>query len=182
MSIVVRIDAGRGAAGVTDAVNAVRSVVAAIDPAIPVSEIRTMEQRIADDVARPRVTASLLLSFAIIALALGAVGIYGVIAYAVGRRTREIGVRMALGARRIDVVGMVLRESAVLAGSGIALGIAGAVFATRALRSLLYGVEPGDPMTLAMVSLVLAAVALGASWLPARRAARVDPAVALQSD
>ena len=182
MSIVVRVDAGRGAAGATDAVNAVRSVVAAIDPAVPVSEIRTMEQRVADDVARPRVTASLLLSFAIIALALGAVGIYGVIAYAVGRRTREIGLRMALGARRIDVVGMVLRESAVLAGSGIAIGIAGAVFATRALRSLLYGVEPGDPMTLAMVSVVLAAVALGASWLPARRAARVDPAVALQSD
>ena len=182
MSIVVRAGAARGGAGTADAVAAVRSALAAIDPGIPVSDVRTMEQRLADDVARPRVTASLLLSFAVVALALGAVGIYGVIAYAVGRRTREIGVRMALGARRSDVLGMVLREGAVLAAGGIAIGVAGAVFATRALRSLLFGVEPGDPATLVVVAIVLAAVAIGASWLPARRAASVDPAVALQSD
>ena len=182
MSIVVRVDGARGASGTAAATAGVRSIVAAIDADMPVSDIRTMEERVAHDVARPRVTASLLVSFAVIALALGAVGIYGVIAYAVGRRTREIGVRMALGARRRDVATMVLREGAVLAGAGIAIGVGGAVFATRTMRGLLYGIEPGDPATLAAVSLVLLVVALGASWLPARRAAGVDPAVALQSD
>jgi putative ABC transport system permease protein len=113
---------------------------------------------------------------------LGAVGIYGVVAYAVARRTREIGVRMALGARAGDVLGMVLREGGTLAAAGVTLGIAGALAASRVLAGFLFGVTPSDPAVFIVVPLLLGAVAIGACLVPARRAARVDPTVALRAD
>jgi ABC-type antimicrobial peptide transport system permease subunit len=115
-----------------------------------------------------------------VALLLGAIGIYGVISYAVSQRTREIGVRMALGAQRGTVSGMVVREGMTLAGIGVAVGLLAALGLTRWMGSLLYGVEPTDVPTFATVALTLGAVALFASWLPAHRAATVDPAVTLR--
>jgi ABC-type antimicrobial peptide transport system permease subunit len=117
-----------------------------------------------------------------VALTLGAVGIYGVVAYAVTRRTREIGVRMALGARATDVLGMVLREGGVLAGAGVTLGIAGALAASRVLSGFLFGVTPSDPAVFVAVPALLGFVALGACLIPARRASRVDPVEALRSE
>jgi putative ABC transport system permease protein len=172
----------RGAADPAVLTAGLRAAVAGVDPDAPLSEVQTMEARVSASVAQPRFTAVLLLSFALVALALGAVGVYGVIAYAVSRRTREIGVRMALGAHGGDVLRMVVRQGAVLAAAGIAVGLVGAFAATRALRGMLYGIAPLDPATFVAVPLALAAVALLASYLPARRAARVDPMVALRSE
>jgi putative ABC transport system permease protein len=124
----------------------------------------------------------LLATFAAVALTLGAVGIYGVVAYAVVRRTREIGVRMALGARATDVLGMVLREGGTLAAAGVTLGIIGAFGASRVLAGFLFGVTPNDPAVFIAVPTLLGLVAIGACLIPARRAARVDPMVALRSD
>jgi putative ABC transport system permease protein len=118
--------------------------------------------------------------FAGVALLLAAIGIYGVIAYSVAQRTHEIGVRVALGARQADVLGLVIREGAALAMAGIALGLLGALAFTRILSTLLFGVSPTDPFTFTSVSLVLVAVALAASFIPARRAAKIDPVVALR--
>jgi ABC-type antimicrobial peptide transport system permease subunit len=115
-------------------------------------------------------------------LLLAAIGLYGVIAYTVSQRTREIGIRMALGANRGDVVALVLRQGMKLAGIGIVVGIAGALGLTRVLTKLLYEVKPNDPLTFAGVSLVLLCVAVLASWLPARRAGKVDPMVALRTE
>ncbi len=124
----------------------------------------------------------LLALFAAAALALSAVGIYGVIAYGVAQRTREIGIRMALGARPADVRRMLLLEGGKLAGAGVAIGLAGSVLLTRAMSALLYEVGPRDPMTLVSVPAVLAGVALAATFFPARRASRVDPTTALRSE
>lgn len=121
-------------------------------------------------------------AFAVIALVLAAVGVYGVIAYSVAQRTREIGVRVALGAQRSNVLALVLGHGAVLAGAGIGIGLAGALGVTRFLRSMLYGVSPFDPVSFAAVTCVLAAIAFVASYVPARRAARVDPVEALRQD
>jgi len=122
----------------------------------------------------------LLLIAAAVALLLGGVGTFGVVSYLVGRRTAEIGVRMALGARRGDVLGMVLRQGLVLGGAGAAVGVVGAVLLTRWLESILFAVDPLDPLTFIAVPVVLLAVALVASLLPARRASRIDPIMALR--
>jgi ABC-type antimicrobial peptide transport system permease subunit len=122
----------------------------------------------------------LLAAFASLALLLALIGIYGVAAYAVAMRTREIGIRMALGARAGDVVQLVLQRTMLLSGLGLALGIGLALFATRTLEKMLFEVEPGDPSTMIVVGTVLAAAATAAGWFPARRAARVDPLVALR--
>jgi ABC-type antimicrobial peptide transport system permease subunit len=124
----------------------------------------------------------LLATFAAVALTLGAVGVYGVVAYAVERRTREIGVRMALGARASDVLAMVLREGGTLTGIGIALGLSGALGTSRVLSGFLFGVTTTDPLVFVSVPAVLALVAVGACVIPARRAARVDPVTAIRSD
>jgi predicted permease len=178
MRIVVRTgDAGE------DAVLAnLRPLVASLDKDTPVSDVGTLEQLVSASAAESRSIMLLLGLFALVALALGAVGIYGVIAYAVSQRRREIGIRLALGARAGQILWLVLWQGAILAALGIALGLLGAFGATRVLQSLLFEVSATDPVTFATVAVLLAAVALLASYLPGRRAARVDPTRALRSE
>jgi putative ABC transport system permease protein len=161
-------------------VAAIRQEVRQLDSSLPLSEVKTMEERIGDAMWRTRVAAWLFSAFAGLALLLTAVGIFGVMAQTVSQRTPEIGVRMALGAQRSDVLELVLGRAGVLTAIGITAGIAIALGLTRVMTALLYDTEPGDPTTLGVVGLVLAVVALSACYLPARRAARVDPIVALR--
>ncbi len=157
-----------------------QTVVAGLNHEVPVSRVETLAGWIAEAVSGPRSTASLFSLFAGLALLLGAVGIYGVISYSVAQRTREIGIRIALGARRHEVLMMILRQGARLAFAGVAIGLLGALLLTQLMASLLYGVGARDPMTYAAVAILLVLVALAASYLPARRATRVDPVVALR--
>jgi putative ABC transport system permease protein len=161
-------------------VKPVREAVWSLDPKLPLAQVRTMEAVVERSMARTSFTMLLLAIGAAVALLLGAVGIYGVISFIVSQRTQEIGVRMALGAQRGDVSGMVLREGLVLALLGIGLGVAGALAVTRFLRALLYEVSTTDPAIFAAVPVLLAAVALLASYLPARRAAGVEPLEAIR--
>lgn len=160
----------------------VREAIRAVDPALPVDRVRTMEEVVARSTARASFTLLLLGVAAILALLLGGVGIYGVIAYIVSLRTQEIGVRMALGARRADISLMVLRDGLVLALAGVGVGLAAALAFTRPMATLLFEVSPTDPATFATVPLFLALVTLLASWLPAQRAASVAPSEALRSE
>ena len=161
---------------------AVRQVVRALDADLPLAFITTMERQIIDSrgVFMRRYSMFLVAGFGVVALVLSVVGIYGVISYSVTQRTRELGVRVALGAQRSDIRSMILRDGAVLAAAGIMAGLAAAYWLTRYLRSLLFGVGSTDPVTYALASVILAGVALLASYLPARRATRVDPLVALR--
>jgi len=159
---------------------AVQREVAALDKDQPVSDVRTLEDVVGEAVGPQRFAMLLLGAFAALALVLASVGIYGVMAYAVSQRTHEIGIRMALGARRANVLGMVVGEALLLALVGAGFGLAGALGLTRLLSSLLYNVKPSDPLTLALVSVILLGVSVFASYLPARRATRVDPIVALR--
>jgi putative ABC transport system permease protein len=161
---------------------AIARIVRAVDPDVGIDAMIPMERLVASSVARPRFYTVLLGVFAAIAAMLAAIGIYGVLAYAVVERTQEIGIRMALGARRSNVLGLVLRKGAILTMVGLALGIAGAAAATRLLQSMLFGIAPLDPATFAAVSLMFGAVATLASYVPARRATKVDPMVALRTD
>ncbi len=160
----------------------VRSVVKALNPGVPVTRIRTMEQVVTESMSSRRANMLLLGVFAALAMALAAIGIYGVIGYTVSQRSHEFGVRMALGAARGSVLSMVVGHAALLAVTGVAIGIAGALALTRLLRSMLFGIDANDPATFAAVSLLLIGVALVASYLPARRATRVDPVVALRQE
>ncbi|HSO75726.1 MAG TPA: ABC transporter permease, partial [Blastocatellia bacterium] len=161
-------------------VSGVREQVLAIDPDQPVFNVNTMEQLRSDSIAPDRLNLMLLASFGAVALILAGVGIYGVMAYSVTQRTHEIGIRMALGARQSDVLGMVIRQGMKLAVIGLAMGLAGAWLVTRSMASLLFGVSATDPLTFAVISVVLLGVALGACFVPARRATRVDPMIALR--
>jgi putative ABC transport system permease protein len=156
--------------------------VAEIDPNQPVANVRVMGDFVSDDLARPRFTSVLLACFAAAALLLAIVGLYGVIAFRVTRRTHEIGIRVALGARRNDVLRLILKSGFVLTATGLGVGIAAVLALGRLVSSLLYGVEPSDPPTLAAVSLLLLVVAMAAAYVPARRASRVDPMVALRCE
>jgi predicted permease len=153
-----------------------------IDPQLPISDVTTLQRVVTDTVARPRFFTLLVGLFGGLALLLAAIGMYGVISYTVRQRTHEIGIRMALGARTTNVLGMVMRDAMALTGTGLVLGLAGALLLTRFLASQLYGVAPTDAATLAAMAAVLCAVALLASWIPARRATRVDPLVALRDE
>jgi putative ABC transport system permease protein len=161
---------------------AVRQAVRELDPALPVAGFRTMEQVVAASVARPRMMMLLLGTFAAVALLLGAVGVYGVMAYLVGRRRREMGIRLALGARPGQVGALVLRRSLSITAAGSIAGVAIAVLVTRALAGMLYGVAPLDAATFIAVPLFLGAVAMLAAWVPTRRATRVDPTVVLRHE
>jgi predicted permease len=160
----------------------IRRLVHEIDRAVPVSDVRTMDGVISDSVAKSRFTTLLVAAFALLALALGAVGIYGVMSYLVGERRREMGIRIALGASRASVMRLVLRRAAWLAGVGASIGIAGAIVVTRSLRQWLYGVSAIDPMTFLFVPILFLAVAALASAAPALRATRADPANTLREE
>ena len=161
---------------------ALKARVAELDPGLPLSQVATMDQVVTATLARPRVNAVLLGGFALVALALAAVGIYGVIAYGVVQRTRELGIRMALGAGSEQLLRLVVRQGMAPVLAGVALGAVGALAGGRALESLLFGVGAADPLTFAAVTAFLLLVAFAASYLPARRAARSDPMVALRND
>jgi putative ABC transport system permease protein len=158
---------------------AVRGEIRQMDASLPVASVRSMNEVVATALATPRLTGFLLGTFAAIALALAAVGIYGVVAYHVSQRTQEIGIRLAIGADRAQVLGMVLRQGLSLAGVGIVAGLIGAFVLTRLMASLLYEVGPTDPITFVGVAAALLLVALAASLLPALRATRVSPTIAL---
>jgi putative ABC transport system permease protein len=160
----------------------VRQAVHAVDREQPIYNVRTMEDVLATSMASRRLAMFLLGAFAALALALAAVGIYGVMSYSVAQRTHEIGVRMALGARRGDVLRLVVGQGMATALVGLALGVAGSLAAMRLMSSLLFGVSANDPATFGGVAALLAAVALVASWVPARRASRVDPMIALRTE
>lgn len=157
-----------------------RKRISGIDRAQPVVEVTTLEQELADSIAPRRFNMLLLAIFAGIAVVLAAVGIYGVMSYAVTQRTQEIGVRIALGARQDEVVRMVVRQGMGVVASGVGAGLLAALGLTRLMAGLLYEVKPSDPQTLGVVCVALAGAALLACWLPARRAAGVDPVVALR--
>jgi putative ABC transport system permease protein len=151
-----------------------------IEPAAMIDHVETMAQRIDDSVAPRRLNLVLFGFFALLALVLAAVGLYGVVAYAAARRTREFGIRMALGARSGDVLRLVLGEGLKLTAAGVAIGMGAALALTRLLTKLLFGVEPTDPLTIAGVAVLLACVATLACWLPAHRATRIHPTEALR--
>ena len=161
---------------------AIRETVLAIDPSMPVYELRTMEDVVSESVAQPRFYTTLLSAFGGLALLLAALGIYGVISYSVAQRTRELGIRIALGATHDRVLRLVLSQGIGLSVFGVAIGIAGALWLVHLLATLLYGVQATDTLTFASVAAVLIGVASLASYLPARRAARVDPVIAMRAD
>lgn len=157
-------------------------LVASIDRDEPLFNAKTMEQRLSDSLGSRRFDAALTGSFALIAVFLASIGVYGVMSYLVTLRTSELGIRLALGARRVQVLSMILREGAVLALIGAALGLGGALALSRYLATLLYGVGTRDPATFAVAALALVAAVLAACAIPGRRAANVEPAIALRHD
>ncbi|PYV39774.1 MAG: hypothetical protein DMG06_22240 [Acidobacteria bacterium] len=159
---------------------AIREQVKALDKDQPVARITTMEQLLSDSILQPRFNMLLLTIFAVLAWLLAAMGIYGVISYVVTQRSHEIGIRMALGAQKSDVVRLVVGRGMFLVMIGVVIGLAASVALTRVLSSLLYGVSARDPLIFGGVSMLLAGVALLASYIPARRATKVDPMVALR--
>jgi putative ABC transport system permease protein len=160
--------------------SAVRGEIAALNKSQPVFNVRTMEQIVSQSVAPRRFSMLLLSVFAVVALALASIGIYGMMSYAVAQRTREIGLRMTLGAQRGNVLWLVIGQGMKLAIIGVALGLVAAIALTRTMKSLLFGVSATDPVTFIGIALLLATVALLACWIPARRATKVDPMVALR--
>jgi predicted lysophospholipase L1 biosynthesis ABC-type transport system permease subunit len=160
----------------------IREVVRSVDASLPVTNVRTLQRIYERSMARTSFTLALLGIASAMALLLGLVGIYGVISYSVSQRTREIGIRMALGAEDREVRGMFVRHAFLLTAVGVAIGVGAAVALTRAMSSLLFEVNPVDPITYAAVAAILVAAALLASYLPARRATAVDPARALRAE
>jgi putative ABC transport system permease protein len=160
--------------------SAIRHVVESIDPNQPITEVSSMDELLSVVLAQRRLNMALLAFFAAIAAVLAAIGIYGVMSYAVTQRSHEIGIRMALGAEPRDVLRMIVNEGMQLAGLGLLLGLVGAIVGTKYLESQLYGVRARDPLTFLSVAASLALVALAACYFPARRATKVDPLTALR--
>jgi putative ABC transport system permease protein len=159
---------------------AMREAVWAIDKDQPITKIKTMEHYLAASVSQRRFNLIMLAAFSVIALILAGVGLYGVMSYSVTQRTHEIGIRMALGAQSSNVLGMVVRQGLKLIAAGVSIGLVGAILLTRLMSSLLYGVSVTDPVTYVVISVILTGVALVACLVPARRATKVDPMVALR--
>jgi putative ABC transport system permease protein len=172
----------RTAAPPASITSALRGVVRDLDPTLPVYQVQTMEEHLASSVSRQRFYATLLGVFSLVALVLAAVGLYGVIAYAVSQRTHELGVRVALGATGDRIGRMVIGEGVILTAVGVIVGLAASLAGTRLIAKLLYNVKTSDPLTFVAVALLLGVVAACASYIPARRAARVDPLVAMRGD
>jgi putative ABC transport system permease protein len=163
-------------------VSAVRNEIKSLDPDLPVARVRTLEQHFATAVAQPRFGATLVAIFAALALILASVGVYGVISYSVTQRTHEIGVRVALGARSLDVLSLVVRQGMTLTVIGLGVGLGASFALTRLIKTLLFGVSATDPLTFIVISVLLTFVALLACFVPARRAAKVDPLIALRCE
>ncbi|MFZ0594580.1 MAG: ABC transporter permease [Bryobacteraceae bacterium] len=170
------------AASEASIMKSVREVVRSIDKDLPIFDVRTQTEQIDDTLSNERLFAALTSGFGLLAVTLASIGIYGIMAYAVARRTNEIGIRMALGAQRRQVLTMILRDTALLAAIGIGIGIAAAAGLTHFVSSMLYDVKPSDPLTLCGAALLLLAIALTAGWWPARKASRLDPMVALRHE
>jgi putative ABC transport system permease protein len=158
----------------------VRQAVWSLDKDLPVANAQTMEDLLSESVARPRFRTFVFLVLGTLAIVLAVTGIYGVISYLVSQRTREIGIRVALGAQRRTVVNLIIRQGMSLALVGAAIGLIAAFVLTRLMTGLLYGVEATDPLTFASITILLLLVSLSACWIPARRAAKVDPLLALR--
>jgi putative ABC transport system permease protein len=183
LTLVVRVSCAAARACTAASLGpAIREAAASVNRAVPVTDIQAMDDVIAGANARPRFTLVLLATFAAVALVLAAVGIYGVISYAVSRRTHEIGVRVALGASPATVVRLIIAQGMRVVTVGVAIGLAGALVASRLMTTLVYGVRVTDPLTYAGVAALLVVVALVASYLPARRATRIDPLVAMRAE
>jgi predicted lysophospholipase L1 biosynthesis ABC-type transport system permease subunit len=165
-----------------DVLPAARSVLQGLEPSLTFGDMRTLNTVAAQSIATTRLALWLLGTFAAVALVLAAVGIYGVMSYTVSQRTREFGTRVALGATRADILTLVLKQGATLTGIGVALGLATGLVSTKALRSVLYGVSPSDPVTVAAALGAISAAMLAACYLPARRATRVDAARTLAGE
>jgi putative ABC transport system permease protein len=161
--------------------NALRHAIAGLNPEVPPSEVKPMRTIVSEAVSTPASTAILFVAFAALALVLGLIGIYGVLSFLVSRRTREIGIRLALGAQRRDVLWLVMKEGAKFSLIGIALGLGFAFAITRLLANELYGISPADPATFLGGAILMTAVTLTACYIPTRRAMRVDPIVALKN-
>jgi ABC-type antimicrobial peptide transport system permease subunit len=159
---------------------AVRRVTQSMDPNLAVSGVKSQVEQINDTLFQERLFARLTSFFGLLAALLGCVGVYGIMAFATSQRTREIGIRMALGAHRGEILGMILRETFILVGIGIAAGTVAVLEASRLVASFLFGLKPNDPLTIAGAALLMVAAAALAGYLPARRASRVDPMVALR--
>jgi putative ABC transport system permease protein len=170
----------RSSLDVTGLALPVQRIIQQLDPELPASHILTMDQVIGKSTLERSFEATLLAAFAVLSLALAAVGLFGVLSYIVAQRTQEIGIRVALGAQKNDVLRLVLGQGLMPALLGMGLGVVAALVVTRLLSSLLYGVKPTDPLTFGSVLLILAGVAALAAYLPARRATKVDPVVALR--
>jgi ABC-type lipoprotein release transport system permease subunit len=175
LELLVRADAD-----LTSLERELANVVASLDASVPISHFRTMEEVVARSVSKPRSTMWLFSIFAGLALLLGVVGIYGVVSYSVTQRTREIGIRMAIGAGRADVVKMVLAQGSILILMGLVIGILGALALSRLMSGLLYGIRPTDPVTYVVVAAVVAMAAIVACYLPSLHAIRVNPTSALR--
>jgi predicted permease len=172
----------RGAGDPAGQISAVKNELRGVDPDLPMYYVRTMGQCVDESLGRRRFSMLLLGVFASVALVLATIGIYGVMAYLVNQSTPEIGIRMALGATQHDILRLVVREGMALALSGVAIGLTGAFLLTRLIQSLLFGVEATDPFTFVGISLLLVLITLLASYMPAQRAARIDPLVSLRCD
>jgi putative ABC transport system permease protein len=166
----------------TNAIATVRSLLPAIDRHLPPPSVTNVEDAMLESIASPRFTMLLLAVFTVLALVLAAVGLYGVLAYAVAQRTREIGIRIALGATRRTIARTIMGQGAVLAVCGIVIGLGGAYWATKFIDKMLYGVPRGDPYSFAAGALLLFATAMAACLVPMRRAVAVDPLIAMRAD